>query len=316
MQSLGQTESVPQRGQFLTQVRESRQLGSEYRCLTLSVSKPEVPYLSEARPGQFIQIACRKEERCDTAGIFLRRPFSIAALRANDTTVEVDVIHDVIGPGTAWMGGCQRGDAVPILGPLGNGFALPENNTRPVILLGGGIGIPPLLFLADRLREQGQSQVLGVIGLANGACMQESLDGGAVDPSDLLKPGAVLKEFNHSGTPALVATDDGSLGYHGNAVDALGTFLEQNPPWQQALIYSCGPEGMLKATAQLAQERSMECQVCLEAYMACGFGVCQSCVVPVHCDTIDIKTPEKDRWRYALVCDDGPVFDSRAIIWD
>ena len=122
-----------------------------------------------------------------------------------------------------------------------------------------------------------------------------------------LKPQMVIGQFTRSGVSSIAATDDGSFGYAGSVVEALEEFIEGQKDWGEAYLYACGPYGMLKAAAETARRRNMGCQVCMEAYMACGIGVCQSCVVGWKGD---------GERRYKLVCSDGPVFDSEMINWE
>lgn len=301
------------RGEIRCTVRRSETLGQAYRSLFLGIPREEAPFLATARPGQFVQIACRPESGALSGPIFLRRPFSMASAQVSDREVVIEIIHNIIGPGTAWLASRREGDPVFLLGPLGNGFTLPDDKTAPVILIGGGVGIPPVLFLADVLKAAGFTKVLGIAGMRSAGQFDQSIES-VNSGTPELEPASRLRQFTRSGTPSLLATDDGSCGFAGNAVAAANGFLESNPDWQTATIFACGPDRMLHATAELTQRRSMAGQLCMEAYMACGFGVCQSCVVPVKVNP-ELPASEENS-RYALTCDAGPVFDSRTIIWE
>ena len=191
----------------------------------------------------------------------------------------------------------KRGGAVGIIGPLGNGFNIDIGRRRGkdkrVILVAGGNGVAPLLFLAEKLSSG--SPVRQSAGLT-------ALIGGR-------STGHVLceKEFRETGAKVLVATEDGSRGHKGLVTDLLKNELNRHtgtPAHRHTTIYACGPTGMLKVVAGIAQNNRIPCQVSLEERMACGVGVCLGCPVKVktHCE-------------YKMVCKDGPVFDAEDIAW-
>jgi len=120
-----------------------------------------------------------------------------------------------------------------------------------------------------------------------------------------------VTEFADCGVPVLISTDDGSLGFAGSAAQAFARYLHAHlEEDSSAVVYSCGPDAMMHATADLAEQYNIPCQVCLERMMACGMGTCQSCVVRIR----DASDPKG--WVYRLCCTDGPVFDSRVVIWE
>ena len=121
-----------------------------------------------------------------------------------------------------------------------------------------------------------------------------------------------MQQFSRSGTSSIIATDDGSMGYHGNVVEACREILVGNEQWAEAEVFACGPVGMLKAVAGFAREKGNPCQVCMEAYMACGIGLCQSCVVAMKAGAAD----DVESKKYKLVCVNGPVFDADKVDWD
>ncbi|MCH9021696.1 MAG: dihydroorotate dehydrogenase electron transfer subunit [Planctomycetes bacterium] len=305
----------PNRGIFIARVAAKRDLGSDYKSLIIDVESDAATWLSSAQPGQFLQIACHGPQASETGVPYLRRPFSIASVVTENGACLVEVIHNVIGPGTRWLSQCQIGDPVNVIGPLGCAFGYPQSLDDPVLLVGGGIGIPPILFMAKRLADLGYRNRLGFAGMQSVEQFQNSIHFESHDPSNPLKAGMVLEQFTQSETASIIATDDGSFGFGGNVVAALDETIKQDAGWANARIYACGPMGMLKAIAELALEREMEYQVCVEAYMSCGFGVCQSCVVPVWVDP-DSGDLGEDNRAYELVCTAGPVFDSRKIRWD
>ncbi len=290
------------KGVFLARVLANQPICREHYRLTLTVA--EFP---AAVPGQFIQIMCTEPSELGwSGGAFIRRPFSIGGLRCTGSGIEVDVLYRAIGIGTKWLSRLQSGENVSILGPLGQPFRHPAAD-KLAILVGGGIGLPPLIWLAERLHAAGTPAV-AFCGARSADLLPLSRD--AQVPCSAEEPTPLCPELARSATPALVATDDGSLGAHGLLPDVLSAWLDRNPTQaQKAVVYTCGPDRMMKAVAKLCIARNIPCQVCLERMMACGMGTCQSCVVRIR----DNAAPEG--WRYRLCCTDGPVFDAADVIW-
>ena len=322
------------RGQFTARIVDQSPLGRDHFSLVMQFIGRAAASFRKAQPGQFIQLACRDLNLDDPrlANPVLRRPISVAGL-ADDPTVLIDppsrlpdfcgseqtgppvylrIIYRAIGPATRNLSQYAPGDELNVLGPLGHGFTLPTDPTVRTILLGGGVGLPPMLFLADRLAAQGQQNTLVIA-----AARTEDLFACGINPSQLsqtnpLEPQQTIAELSHAGTPALLATDDGTVGIKGNVVSALTAFLDDNPDWRECQLFACGPDPMLKAVAGFSSSRGLPCQVCLEAYMACGIGLCQSCACRVHPPGNDAP----DRIVYKLACSDGPVFDAAEVVWE
>ena len=231
--------------------------------LRLRSEKP----LPEILPGQFVQV------RIDgSPNTYLRRPISIHDVdyQKND----VSLLVQQVGEGTRHLAAAAVGDLINIVLPLGNGFSMPENNEK-VLLVGGGIGIAPLFYFAKVLNENGIKPTL--------------LLGGKTE-TDLLR----LADYQRFGE-TFVTTEDGSLGEKG--------FVTQHSVWQKQSfdkIYVCGPKPMMKAVAKIAAEKGAWCEVSLENLMACGLGACLCCVE----DTID---------GHVCVCKEGPVFNIRRL---
>lgn len=296
------------RGVFVSRVKANESICREHWRLTL-----EVDGFPKASPGQFVQILCA-EPPADASlafsgwqgGAYIRRPFSIGGLRRSGDGVEIDILHRAIGVGTIWLSKLHAGDHVSILGPLGTPFALPDARTA-VYLVGGGIGLPPLIWLAEYLRDI-NVKTIAFVGARTADLLPLPRDESVTIQPD--EPSLAFQDFSRCDTPVVVATDDGSLGRRGTVVDAFADYTgRQTGPIDMMQVYTCGPERMMHATAMSCIERGVACQVCLERMMACGMGTCQSCVVPIR----DIDAP--DGWRYRLCCSDGPVFDARTVIW-
>jgi dihydroorotate dehydrogenase electron transfer subunit len=196
---------------------------------------------------------------------------------------------------------------VGILGPLGNRFELPKED-EAALMVGGGVGIPPMLYLAEKLAGR---YALAFAGALTRDLLPLTIDHETADQGDSVLPFQTIREFARHGIGTVVTTDDGSLGYRGFVTQALEKFLDVHMPKIESahlrpLIYTCGPEGMMKRVADIARARGIECQVAVERAMACGMGTCQSCVIRVR---------EGDGWRYRLACTDGPVFRAKELLW-
>ena len=282
-----------------------------------------------SRPGQFVQLQCRGlEEQTALREIpwpacefpkasqaeltnrepMLRRPLSLAGRRdLPGGGVEIDIIYRTIGAGTNWLSGIGPGQALSVLGPLGNGFAIhPE---KPfAALVGGGVGIPPMLYLAAALNSAGIAAA-AFVGVRSQHLLPVTIIHGS-DPAADGHPTPCIREFNFLCTDAAVASDDGSIGYHGLVSEAFIRWLKAHRfgP-EQVTVYACGPEPMERSIADLCLMREIECQLALERHMACGMGTCQSCVVKVRDDA------SPDGWKFKLCCTDGPVFDATCLLW-
>jgi len=267
----------------------------------------EVEGFPPAAPGQFVQILCADPNDLGwTQGAFTRRPFSIAGLRRDGRGCELDILHRAIGTGTRWMSRLRPGEPVSLLGPLGRPFEISAGRGT-AWLVGGGIGLPPLMWLARELHALGRPAV-AFCGARSAAAMPLTRVPGAVISSEEVS--LAFAEFASVGVPVATATDDGSLGAAGLIPDVFARYVEKHlDDTQSVVIYACGPEAMLRAVAGLGLERGIATQVCMERVMACGMGTCQSCVVRTH------DSSAEDGWRYRLCCTDGPVFDAREIVW-
>lgn len=321
------------RGQFVASVLANQPLCREHFRLTLGV-----PRFPNTIPGQFIQLSCRQPAMdfsrevewdwrdgtvpelhgMELAGplAFLRRPFSLAGRRDTPKGTELEIIHRVVGVGTHWLSNLRVGDSVGIIGPLGNHFTPPPTGGIG-ILVGGGVGIPPMLYLASLLA--GRKAVAFCGALRRELLPLTVTTDAPLPPPESFQPLYNIAEFSRHGIPAVISTDDGSYGFRGFVTQALERYLDayftDNADRNRAVIYTCGPEPMMKRVAEIAGRRNIECQVAVERAMACGMGTCQSCVIRVRKpDPSQPPLAGKD-WCYRLACTDGPVFKGTDLMW-
>lgn len=316
------------RGQFEGVVHENVPLCREHFRLVLKLIA-----FPATEPGQFVQVACRDPSAdYDRAGEYdwaagethpapglemlsplamLRRPFSLAGRRDTSAGVELDIIHRVVGVGTDWMSRLHPGDPVSLLGPLGNQFALPTDE-QIALLVGGGVGIPPMIYLAERLA--GRKAVVFAGALTRDLLPLTLTSTMQIAPDDI-EPDLHVGEFAAHGIPSIITTDDGSFGFRGFVTQALEAYLDAHLDGPTPVIYTCGPEPMMKRVADIANRRELQCQIAVERAMACGMGTCQSCCIRVK--KADANQPPlvgKD-WAYRLACTDGPVFRAVELLW-
>lgn len=217
-----------------------------------------------AVPGQFISVYTKD------AGKLLPRPISLC--QVDKEKGQLRIVYRVVGAGTSQFSGYQAGDDIEIMGPLGNGFPLERAVGKKVFLIGGGIGIPPMLELARQLDYEKQA-VLGY--------------------RDVLFLNDEFEKFSD----VYVATEDGSAGTKGNVLDAI-----RENGLKADVIFACGPTPMLRALKAYAEEHEIECWLSLEEKMACGIGACLACV----CQSKEVD--EHSHVHNKRICKDGPVF--------
>ncbi len=271
-----------------------------------------------AQPGQFVQITVADGGNCDP---LLPRPFSFLEIGNG----WFDLLYQVVGRGTQILSKKKKGDTLTVLGPLGQGWRLPSKSstTTTHVLVGGGVGIPPLHHWAQELLKQKKASAKNIHVFLGGR------------NKDLLH---CEKQFTKLGIKPVVATEDGSKGHKGFVTTPLSEYLESvsapSPAWCAAAqtvrggrrenspralhpaaavaaariqIYTCGPTPMLKAVSAVAAQYAAACQVSVEEPMPCGFGVCLGCAIKVKDDC--------GGHRFALSCTEGPVFDAPQVIW-
>lgn len=234
---------------------------------------------ADARPGQFVML--RFPGRLDP---LLRRPFSIFRLIEQDQNVAgIELLYKVVGRGTLLLSMVRAGDAVDLLGPMGNGFCVAPN-TRRIFMVGGGIGAAPLVFLAGSLKKDRLC-----------AAHVQVFIGGKTK-GDL----PAMDAFSDMGFAVNAATEDGSFGSQGLVTGLMERAIKESPP---DLICACGPMGMLQVVACQAQKYKIPCQVSIETLMACGMGACLGCAV----------ARSNADGSYFHACKDGPVFDALSL---
>ncbi|MBI4733731.1 MAG: dihydroorotate dehydrogenase electron transfer subunit [Rubrobacteridae bacterium] len=238
---------------------------------SITFISPEIS--KAARPGQFVNISCCGEN----SNFILRRPFSIHSVVPGRV---FEILFQVVGKGTQVLSSVKQHDVLDIIGPLGNGFSFSED-IKSALLIGGGIGVAPLLYLAEELTAR-KVMIYSMIGAQNKHKMIKYID------------------FKRLSKKTFAATDDGSFGHEGTVVDLLNRTIHQLRP---QVIYACGPHGMLKQVVLTADDFAVDCQVSIESRMACGIGACLGCV----CET---------KSGFKMTCKDGPVFNAKDLIWD
>ena len=245
---------------------EKKTLGAGVYSVT--VNAPECA--EAASVGQFANIAA--------PGFTLRRPISICGIDKAKGTLRF--VFEVRGKGTAAISNVREGECLDILAPLGNGFSLPAGVDNKVIVVGGGIGVPPLLGVSA-VKGKDCTAVLGFR-----------------DYSKII----LADEFKANGSDVVICTDDGSVGIHGLVTVPLADRLSEAS--KDVTVLACGPEPMLKAVVALCKEQKIPCQISLEQRMGCGVGAC------VVCSCMTIRDGEE---YYARVCKDGPVFNAEEV---
>ena len=257
----------------------AKKISQDYFSLALGSKK----IACQAVPGQFVQIK-------DYGGNYplLRRPFGIHRVKGKT----FDILCQIVGPGTKLFARKKAGDFLDLIGPLGNGFTYHWEFARPrcIILVAGGMGVAPLTFLAEKLKEIKNKK----------AAVKTLVLLGAKNKTQVL----CAKEFRALGCEVKIATDNGSMGFKGYVTDLLKKILQDNliAATEDNQIYACGPRPMLEEVASLSREFNIPAQISLEEHLACGIGACLGCVV-------------NTREGFKRICKEGPVFWADEIVW-
>lgn len=315
----------------MTQRHESRKKGHHTATVLSNVRagecfwKMRLRFSGEAagafakfRPGQFVELDTSDLAIPATDGIpkalldgarrsvLLRRPFSFSDVTVQGDATIADLLYCVVGPASLRMTTLRAGDVASLIGPLGNGFTVPQGK-RTALLVVGGMGLPPIRCLAKWLNADYRGiEAIAFIGARTVAALPlEERPAAFEDGLSLSVP-----TFASLGVPSMVATDDGSAGHRGSVTECLSQWLHENASRQrkEMIVYACGPERMLQAVARIANEKNIDCQVSMERRMACGIGLCQSCA-------IECCAQGSSETVYKLCCQDGPVFDAKEVVF-
>ncbi|MDE2059226.1 MAG: dihydroorotate dehydrogenase electron transfer subunit [candidate division NC10 bacterium] len=297
----------------LVEVVANKQIAPEYFSMRLAGPAR----LTRFRPGQFLMLGW-----IDGQDPLLPRAMSIRRTKTLQlpfskgghggiwrAQCEVEILYKVCGRGTTLLAGMRPGRSLRMLGPLGNGFEVPRRVTD-VVLVAGGVGVPPIAALAETFAARRVSRRAKITAFLGGR-----------SKVDLL----CVPDLQRAGATVQVATEDGTAGRKGLVTELLEQYLNAShsksphPPFTKGGhggIYACGPYPMLAALAPIAEKYNLPYQASLEANMACGFGACMGCVVPVKGDKRDPSACDAQAGRtYRLVCKEGPVFDGHDILW-
>ena len=260
-----------------TQILKKEDFGPNYKKLTFKSGE----LVHNMEPGQFVNL--RVSQSSDP---LLRRPMSIHEIDRERERGEFSILYQVVGKGTKVLDQLKVGDPVEILAPLGLEFPQPEGESGKIALIAGGIGIAPLLALAQELKAKGHQSVLYF---------------GVRTESDL----AILNSFKELGVETYWTSEDGSSGVKGYVTALL---KENFDKYQHKIAYACGPMAMLKSVKEeLEAFQDLDLWFSLEAHMACGIGVCLGC-------TVELKAPDGSS-RLALLCQEGPVIRAKEVVF-
>ncbi len=235
---------------------------------SFTISCPEIAQV--AVPGQFVHIRI--------GSFTLRRPISICGIDPVKGTLRI--VFEIRGEGTSAIADLNKGDVIDMLAPLGHGFTV-NPDFKKVILIGGGIGTPPMLPLAKAYGEK----AVAISGFRNASAV------------------ILQEDFAAAGAETILCTDDGSAGIHGFVTQPLEELVRNGGV---DAVFACGPTPMLKRITEICKENSVYCEISLEERMACGIGACLGCAC---------KTKRNDEEYFAHVCKDGPVFKAEEVLW-
>ena len=266
----------------------------------------ESVYLAKnSKPGQFVEVKCS-----DGFEPLLRRPLGVHRISNNG----IEILYEVVGKGTKLLSRKRSGDIIDVIGPLGNGFSFARSMVHgpwSMVLIAGGVGVAPLVALAENLVH---SSKLIVHGKRKKIKLYVLI--GARTKSHIL----CVDEFKKLGAEVIIYTEDGSLGKKGLITAGLNSLLPTLNS-QLSTIYACGPIAMLKTIAKIAETKRIPCQVSMEERMACGVGVCLGCPVRIRTAYSVQRTAltqyaqRNTQYEYKMVCKDGPVFNAEDVVW-
>ena len=263
--------------QIDAEIVSNKRVGA-YHHIVLSVGR----IANNVRPGNFIAISVGGEG----SSMVLRRAFAIyRAIGRDDGIGYIELVIAPHGNGSRWFTSLAQGEKVDLVGPLGTAFGIPTEPVR-ALLVGGGYGSAPLFGLSEVLKNRG-CRVDMILGASSSNKIYAPLEG------------------KRSVSSMTITTDDGSAGVRGRVTDVLSRIIDEN---QIEIVYSCGPMAMLEAITKITSEKNVMHQCSIEESMACGIGVCMTCVIPVKDSDGLIKMRRS--------CIDGPVMDGDSVVWD
>lgn len=263
-------------------VLDNTRLSPDYHVISLAA--PEIA--ARSLPGQFVMVKAGQGNEP-----LLRRPFSVFALVRDDsggTPAGFKLLSKRVGPATSLLYALEQGDRVSCLGPLGRPFTLVEPPVE-AWMVAGGVGLAPFAMLAETFARAG---------------VQATLYFGGRRKQDIF----CLETFEQPGTRLVLATEDGSIGFHGKVTETLARDLAAAQAGRNIMIYACGPEAMLQAVSRLASRYGRPSELAMERIMGCGLGGCYSCVVRVR--------DSDGRVHFVRSCREGPVFRGDDVVWD
>jgi dihydroorotate dehydrogenase electron transfer subunit len=290
------SEARPHRGQIIDEEAEILAVGAHPGAQhTLKIKAPLIA--ARARPGAFVHLRCEPT-------MLMRRPMSI--MRADLTRGVLDILYKAHGAGTHALAQRQVGERLKVLGPIGRPFKLDQYRRRP-LLIGGGVGIPPMIYLAEHLRRFAEVRPLVLMG-------SEVPFPFSPRPSQIMVPGmpgpviAAMPLLEDWGIACRLASLQGYAGcFEGYVTDLAAQWIEASGVAREEIeIFACGPTPMLKAVQAVAKRFALPAELSLEEYMACAVGGCAGCAVRIE----TANGPAMKR-----VCVDGPVFDAAAIVF-
>lgn len=263
--------------QVEAEIISNKKVGA-YHHIVLSVGR----IASNFRPGNFIAISVGGQG----SSMVLRRAFAIyRAIERDDGLGYIELVIAPHGQGSKWFVSLPQGEKVDLVGPLGTAFGIPTEPVR-ALLIGGGYGSAPLFGLSEVLKNRG-CRVDMILGASTANKIYAPLEG------------------KRSVSTLTITTDDGTAGFHGKVTDVAPKIIDEN---NIEIVYSCGPMSMLSAITKITSEKFIVHQCAIEESMACGIGVCMTCVIPIR--------DEDGVIRMKRSCIDGPVVDGESVIWD
>jgi dihydroorotate dehydrogenase electron transfer subunit len=266
------------------EILSHKKYGEHYHSLT--IVSPDIG--EKVRPGQFVNLKCGVNQAS-----ILRRPFSVYRVhKRGGWASTIEIVFDIRGPGTEYLSHLRGHATVDLIGPLGRGFVAPKRRAH-CLMVGGGIGAAPLFFLADELRNEGH-RVDVILGARDSGLLLNAIDA------------------RRLASVCITTTEDGSAGTQGRVTDVLDETLTR---CETEVVYACGPHPMLAAVSRVCSARKIPVQVAVEELMACGYGVCMTCVMPLQRRRRKEESAE-DALVYARSCTEGPVFNGEAVVWN